>query len=204
MKIYIGENIKRLRKVKNITQETLAEHLNISIPAVCKWERGETLPDIAMILPLANYFGVTTDELLGYDNAKNEKDIKEGLEKYDKLQSSLNLHEADELIEKLRNEYPNDFSVAIKFMYHMIGGSADNSDEILLNYADEFIPLCERILNECAVNNLRSDASVILAKIYNAQGENEKALECFESFPDWYSCKGQKCEQLYEKGTAEW
>ena len=41
MEIRIGENIKRLRKAKNVTQEQIAEVLGISVTAVSKWERGE-------------------------------------------------------------------------------------------------------------------------------------------------------------------
>ena len=65
MQLYIGENIKRLRRQKGITQETLAERMNVSTAAVSKWERNETFPDISMVIPLASYFGVSTDELLG-------------------------------------------------------------------------------------------------------------------------------------------
>ena len=72
MKLYIGENIKRLRRQKGITQETLAERMHISTAAVSKWERGETFPDISMVIPLASYFGVSTDEILGLNAAKNE------------------------------------------------------------------------------------------------------------------------------------
>ena len=73
MQLYIGENIKRLRKQKGVTQETLAERMHVSTAAVSKWERNETLPDISMVIPLASYFDVSTDELLGLDAAKNEE-----------------------------------------------------------------------------------------------------------------------------------
>lgn len=45
MRLLIGENIKRLRTQKGITQEALAEHMHVSAAAVSKWERNETLPD---------------------------------------------------------------------------------------------------------------------------------------------------------------
>ena len=64
MNIYISDNIKRLRKQKGITQETLAERMHVSTAAVSNWERNEALPDISMVLPLASYFGVSTDEQL--------------------------------------------------------------------------------------------------------------------------------------------
>lgn len=76
MNLYIGENIRRFRRERGITQETLAEHMNVSCPAVSKWERGETFPDITMVLPLASYFDVSTDELLGIDTEKTSRRYK--------------------------------------------------------------------------------------------------------------------------------
>ncbi len=64
MNILIGENIKRLRKEKNITQEQLAVAMNVTCAAVSKWERAETYPDITLLSPLAFYFGITIDELI--------------------------------------------------------------------------------------------------------------------------------------------
>ena len=49
MEIRIGDNIKRLRNEKGITQEALSEILNVSSVAVSKWERGETMPDITLL-----------------------------------------------------------------------------------------------------------------------------------------------------------
>lgn len=67
MEITIGENIKRLRRSKGMTQEELAGVLNISNAAVSKWERGDSLPDISMLFPLADYFGVSVDTLMGHN-----------------------------------------------------------------------------------------------------------------------------------------
>ena len=61
----IGKNILEQRKKKNITQEELAAELGVTAAAVSKWENGYTLPDILMLCALADYFEVTTDELLG-------------------------------------------------------------------------------------------------------------------------------------------
>ena len=57
MTLLIGENIKRLRRERNLTQEEMAAHLGISFQSISKWERGDGYPDIAMLPPLANYFG---------------------------------------------------------------------------------------------------------------------------------------------------
>ena len=61
----IGKMIYTLRKKKNVTQEELAAELGVTAAAVSKWEKGYTLPDILMLCALADYFQVTTDELLG-------------------------------------------------------------------------------------------------------------------------------------------
>lgn len=59
-----GKFLVSLRKQKNLTQKQLAEKLYISDKAVSKWERGASLPDISMLMPLAKILGVTTTELL--------------------------------------------------------------------------------------------------------------------------------------------
>ena len=79
----IGEKIKALRKERNITQEKLAEYLNISCQAVSKWENGTAAPDLQLIIPLANFFGVSTDELLG----KKDEIMQADLEEYRKKDS---------------------------------------------------------------------------------------------------------------------
>ena len=61
----IGKQIYELRKQKNIKQEELAAELGVTAAAVSKWENGYTLPDILMLCALADFFEVTTDELLG-------------------------------------------------------------------------------------------------------------------------------------------
>lgn len=61
----IGKNILEQRKKKNVTQEELAAELGVTAAAVSKWENGYTLPDVMMLCALADFFEVTTDELLG-------------------------------------------------------------------------------------------------------------------------------------------
>ena len=61
----IGKKIKELRKKKGLTQEQLADGLNISFQSVSKWETGLTMPDITMVSGLTKLLDVTADELLG-------------------------------------------------------------------------------------------------------------------------------------------
>jgi len=61
----LGTQICALRRTRRITQEQLAAELGVTAAAVSKWENGYTLPDVLMLCALADYFEVTTDELLG-------------------------------------------------------------------------------------------------------------------------------------------
>lgn len=62
----LGKTIRQLRQLKGATQEQLADHLHISCQAVSKWENAAAMPDIMLLPSLADYFGVSIDELFGY------------------------------------------------------------------------------------------------------------------------------------------
>ena len=204
MNLSINENIKKLRKDKNITQEKLAEHLSVSIQAVSKWERGETFPDITMILPIASYFGVSTDELLGVDAAKSEARIQAHLNKMEELELQGKWHEMIELSAKAYKEFSNDFRIMHEYSTIIIGGRADHSTENILAHADEVSYICERILAECNIDNIRNEALVTMSRVDKARGNADKALESLARLPDWFTTRGQVSEQLFDKKSGEW
>lgn len=63
-------NLKKLRKSARLTQEQVAETLNVSRQSVAKWESGESLPDIDNCIMLAKLYKVTMDDLVGYVKAE--------------------------------------------------------------------------------------------------------------------------------------
>ena len=64
IKANVAKNISQLRQKKGMTQLELAEKLNYSDKAVSKWEHGDSLPDIAVLVELADLFDVTLDQLV--------------------------------------------------------------------------------------------------------------------------------------------
>ena len=83
----VGRQIADLRKVKGLTQNQLGERLNISFQAVSKWERGETLPDVGILLDLAKVLETTVDHILNggqrmmeYTRRVSVAQIREGIE----------------------------------------------------------------------------------------------------------------------------
>lgn len=71
--MYLAENLKKHRLLKNLTQEEVAEYLSITPQSVSKWERGESYPDITFLPALANIFETSIDLLVGMDAIRAEK-----------------------------------------------------------------------------------------------------------------------------------
>lgn len=67
----IGEKIKHLRLERKLSQEKLAEELNVSRSAVAKWEADGGIPDIDNLIRLSSVFEVSIDELVGNEKAQN-------------------------------------------------------------------------------------------------------------------------------------
>ncbi len=66
----LGARIARLRKEMKLTQDEIAERLNVSPQAVSKWENDQSCPDIMLLTEIADIFGITTDVLLRGETAK--------------------------------------------------------------------------------------------------------------------------------------
>ena len=62
----IADKIKKLRKDNNMTQEDLAEKMNVSRQTISKWETNAVIPDANNIVSICKLFNITTDELLDY------------------------------------------------------------------------------------------------------------------------------------------
>ena len=96
-----GESIRRGRKQKGMTQEALAQVLGVSAQAVSKWETGQSLPDIGLLLPLSKALGIGVNELLG---GSRRQELEQ------KFQANLPFGEELTLLVALEalEEYPDD------------------------------------------------------------------------------------------------
>ena len=205
MNIKISENIKRLRKTKKITQEKLAEIFNVTPAAVSKWENNETYPDITLLFPLSHFFGVSIDELMGYDYMVIEEEIKKAkAEIYNAWPKNNDWNKAKELTTQARLKYPNDYEIMISYLFFLTGGQADNNPNVLVQNGTEIIKVCDLILEGCNVEKYRLKALMYKGKVLYAKGEKETALDLLNNFPSLYETKEQMLEQLYQKGTKEY
>ena len=197
MKITVGANIKRLRTEKNVTQEQLAEAMNVTCAAVSKWERGDSYPDITLLQPLAFYFDVSLDELVGYDKEKVNEQIEKIVEEYRRTWDR-------DLMKKAYREYPNDYRIMYYYMWTLGVEDAEPDLDAALLHKDELEAICDKIIGGCTDGWLRLGAWKMKAILLHAEGKTEEALKIHdEKCGSWYQSCGQMNEQLFKKNRPE-
>ena len=97
----VSATIRRLRRERGLTQEALAQAVGVSPQAISKWETGQTMPDITLLLPLSKELGIGVNELLG---GNRRQELEEKYQKACPLGSAYSLMVALEALE----EFPDD------------------------------------------------------------------------------------------------
>lgn len=174
----IGLKIKELRKKSGLTQERLAEYLNISSQAVSKWENGTALPDITLVPKLSSIFRVSTDELFSTKPEITDKRIAEYKEKADKLYKVYDYYGIEKLMEQAVSEYPSNYEFIFE-LAHALSHQRRKERNV-----QKIISLCEKVVEDCSDERLRQRAIRLLCLSYADNGENTKALNLIDSLPD--------------------
>lgn len=134
MNLNFAENFKRLRKEKGITQEKIADILEVSSQSVSRWELCICYPDIEMLPSIANYFGVTVDHLLSNDVLSKEREREFFWKKLDQL--SVGTMETIDFIKEYCKKYPEDDCYAFQLICAIKDYAFVNK-----NRAEECMPL---------------------------------------------------------------
>ncbi len=204
MELQIGEKIKYLRKKTSLTQEDLANALGITCQAVSRWELNAAYPDMELIPAIANYFGITIDELFGYEYDRKKK-IDEIIEKINKF--NIKSRSDDDWIEKclliLREgiaEFPQNEKLLITLAdtlseagWRKYGERVYYDDDGYIrhdfdkhktnNYWLEAVKICESLIRTTNDNAISMKAARILVMLYCNLGEYEKAVSFAELTP---------------------
>ena len=176
MEIKLSENITSLRKMRKMTQEMLADTLGVTFASVSKWERGVAIPDIILIIQMADLFDVSVDYLLGYTKLDNNIDaIMKRLGEY---LVEKNYSKAIEEIEPYIIKFPNNFKIIYSggYIYYIAGVDLKNKDYMRrsIELFEESILLLsqntESTISEISINGY-------IAKLYIELGEHDKGIE---------------------------
>lgn len=187
MEIKIGEKIKSLRKAKNISQDVLAKYLGISFQAVSKWEKGETMPDVAMIPAIASFFGVSTDELFDFNTYETEKKVMEICWEAAEYRET-DPRKGEEILLAGLKQYPGNDIILNNLLYVM--RAPERSAEV--------IGLCKSLIESTKYDDVKYDALRIMAETYRDMGELSSAKEAIEQIPELYFTKNELAANLLE------
>ncbi|MCM1333873.1 MAG: helix-turn-helix domain-containing protein [Bacteroides sp.] len=184
MKLYIGENLKKQRKLRELTQEQLAQILGVSFQSVSKWERNEGYPDIEFLPTIANYFGITVDELMGMDAIRDDSDVEKILTQVDENASKGLIEENIALLESAAKRFPNHYKILERYADSLTFVNWDIDGEPYRQNCQKAIAISERILAECTDKAIRDVTQTKLCYYYQRAGQHEKALEAVRKLPN--------------------
>ena len=198
----IGATIRKVRRSREMTQEDLAEFLNVSVSAVSQWESEKTTPDISMIPAICSLLNISSDELLGIDLNKKKEKIEE-ISKEANSYSSRGYHqEARDILQKGLKEFPDSYELLRSLMYVASFQQGDHqySKEEREEFLEEAIKLGHRILDGCTDDSFRHGAIQILCFSYADKGDIDKAVELAHKMSD-ISCSSDVLLSIVQKGT---
>ncbi len=179
METSIAENIRSYRKQRGLTQEQLAEVLGVSVGAVYKWESRSSLPELRLIMEMADFFEVSVDALLGYQIKDNR--LNAAVERLWKASSSRD-YDAISEAEKAIRKYPHSFDVVFAgaFLYYTFG--AGTKKEPWLRRAIELLDSARLLVSQCTDSRLNeSYLCGMMAEMHEMLGETDKALELLKA-----------------------
>ena len=174
--IFIAENLKNFRKQKSMTQEEVAQTLNVSPQSVSKWERGDTFPDITLLPALANLYQTSIDALIGMDRIR-DTETKNAI--YTAEQAYLRRGDygaAAAVLKKALKTFPNEEG----FLSELAMALALNGEQENLSQA---IALCEHIVLRNQNEKVHHTTRAALSLIYWKAGECDKAVAVAERLP---------------------
>ncbi|MDR0917488.1 MAG: helix-turn-helix transcriptional regulator [Oscillospiraceae bacterium] len=181
----IGDKIRALRTRDGRTQETIAAALGVSAQAVSRWESGGGYPDIEIVPAIANYFGVTLDELFGYESERDARIDEIVAAAEDKR---LRHHPLTEILPPLREaiaEFPANEKLLLCLATALYRAPRDVAGEQVREAAKVFEYLHSSSHDVATVRQCERS----LSYIYGELGENERACKLAESFDPLGGCR---------------
>lgn len=181
----INTVIREHRKALGLTQEQMAEYLGISTPAVNKWEKGVSYPDISLLPALARLLKIDLNTLLCFHEGLSEQEIEHFNNKVIDTIRKKGYESGFSIgMEKVR-EYPNcdklihSTAMLLQGTLVMYGANIDDKEV----YENKIAALYERVVGSNE-EQVRNSAIFMLVSKYMGQGEYERAQEMLNLLPE--------------------
>jgi transcriptional regulator with XRE-family HTH domain len=179
----ISEIIRYYRKKGNLTQEQVANYLDISTPAVNKWENGMSYPDITLLLPLARVLKIDVNTLLAFNEELTDVEVKNLTKEVGEMASKEGFHKAFEKGSDLIKKYPSCdeliFWISSLLRIYLLGPQIEEKDK----YERKIIAWLELVASS-SKEKTASMAKLDLSAMYREKKEYEKAQEVLDKIPE--------------------
>lgn len=183
----VGSTIRELRKNKNLTQEELAMAINVTPQAISKWENNVGLPDISQIIPLATFFDVSTDIILGIAQNNRNEEINEILNACNKRTLKKDDINSWLLIQDALKKYPTNLDLLQESIEYGISLAYKENHCYNEEYAKRIYKETNRqaeliIKYSSNVTNILR-AHMIMVILHSSFGDAESAVKHAKAFP---------------------
>ena len=186
----IGENIRKYRKAKNMTQEEMAKRLG--------GENGVSYPDITLLAPVARLLDISLDTLLSFQGELTQEEMKNIIAEVDDKLKFGSYEESFKMAQKILQKYPNcdqlTWQLAMILDAHRMFREIPDAEVY-----DSFILECYTRALKSRKEEIRCSAAESLYNLYLRREQYEKAEEYLQYFSDRDPEKKRKQAVLYEK-----
>lgn len=177
--------LREKRKALGLTQEQIATYLGVTTPAVNKWEKGTTCPDLALLPALARLLKTDPNTLLSFEDSLSEGEVALFLNEVSEQIRSKDFTQGFKVAMEKIKEYPRcakliDSVAMMLDGFLMMSNLSEAENE---NFRIQITALYKRVA-QCDDLALANGARYMLASKFLQQGDNKKAQEMLEQMPD--------------------
>ncbi|MBO1307238.1 helix-turn-helix transcriptional regulator [Enterococcus sp. 669A] len=208
MRMNLGLVISEKRKAKKITQQELADFMNVSKASVSKWETGQTYPDITLLPLLAAYFDISIDELLNYEPQLSNKEIQHI---YTSLKKSFETKAPEEVLASIHSFvrryyscYPFVLQMGMLIINHLDLFPGEDLQEKMQKYLKEALELFVHVRRHAKEPDLILQASRLEAYVLLQLKEADQVLGILgEQVPVCYPIESMIAAAFQLKGQND-
>ncbi|WP_195987332.1 helix-turn-helix transcriptional regulator [Clostridium sp. D53t1_180928_C8] len=197
----INEIIRKNRVLQDLTQEQIADYLGVSTPAVNKWERGVSYPDITLLPSLARVLKIDLNTLLSFKEDLSDKEIANFINELSTVINDDGFEKGFEIAIDKVHKYPTCDKLILNIGLTLQGSMFMYNVENKEKYEEKIDKLFEKAFNSEDIE-VKNQAIPMIMNKYFEKKEYEKAQECIDKIPNiTYDKKIMQARLYREQGS---
>ena len=178
----INQIIRQRRKELSLTQEQIADFLGVSTPAVNKWEKGSTYPDITLLPALARLLQIDLNTLMSFNDDLTDVEIENFVDEIDKTVCEQGYDAAFQKAISKIHEYPTCDRLIYSVILYLEGAITLYNVSEIEKYREVYEPFYQRLATN-DVPEIRETAITMLISYARNRGDFLRAEELIQSLP---------------------